>query len=409
MRCVKVTKLKKEVFDRLLLAKSILAASASAVLAKPNPFTVAVDLLRAHDAADLVFAAIIDQQRKMPPGNNAPSMMSCLGLIDATVDKSVAYFRALSDARDGLKHVGNLPNTTQWERVASDTFDKLTGVCRSTLGVSLTGLDESELLTNDEVRAHFTEAKNARDAGKFRGALEEVGKALVVALNCHPNLWGISVGEPKAEDALKLGASGISASDFLQLQEFLPAVSRFSSDPFKVAWKQSGFGHPANWRAEVAGFCVTKGLAVALGVQAASVTPSAFEFEFVYGYRVTAKHDGVEVWEDLVEGQMEETYAENSRPFRNHKRYLNNGESITVSGFAKPLVSDDFSLEGEWIKRVRVSDGDFSSLFPRARAEFVNLRDVEIMCVPRFVGQGFDELPEYMRNLPEIPWVDDAS
>jgi len=100
--------LRKEVLHRLLLAKSVLAPDTSTVAAWPNPHLVAKRLLNAHDAADLVFASIADHQRRLPAKGKAPSMLDCLDLIDSNTGKHTGYFKQLNDARNSLKHVGNL-------------------------------------------------------------------------------------------------------------------------------------------------------------------------------------------------------------------------------------------------------------------------------------------------------------
>jgi hypothetical protein len=152
-------------------------------------------------------------------------------------------------------------------------LQKLSAICLTTLGVSLEQLDESELLSNDEVKAHLAGAKAARVSLDFQLVLEELAKALFIALEHAPGLEQIDAGRAKAEDALKLTAFGISANDFLRLQEFLPRVSGFTSGPEGqveiegVLWKQSGFGHPANWRDDVADFCLSACLSAVLSIQ----------------------------------------------------------------------------------------------------------------------------------------------
>ena|ERR1700722_6134810 len=398
--------LRREVLHRILLAKSILFPGLNTPPGEPNPFLIAKLILNAHDAADLVFAGIADQKRKLSAKSKSPSMLECLELIGTQGKKYAGYFKQLNDARNSLKHVGNLPNTNQWARVGTDVFEKLSTLCRETLGKNLTDLDEIELLENADVQTHLLNAKRLRDADQFQFALAEVGKALHFALLTRIDLWEIRVGHAKAEDALKLTAFGIPANDFLRLQEFLPRISQAAPDaPFEAAWKQSRYGHPANWRIDVVDFCIDTCLEVALGIQGASPVPDAIEFDFVYRYRVTAKKDHVEVWEDLIDDHLEDAYANGPRPFRTLKRYLSGGESISVSPFTKPLVTDDLSLAGEAIKRVRVSYTGFSAIFAQGRAEFVNLDDVEITCVP----QRNDMLHERYHNLPEMPWQDDPN
>ncbi len=401
--------LRKEVLHRLLLAKSILAAGRSAPSGQPNPHLVAKQVLNAHDAADLVFASIADHQRKLGATGKAPSMVECLKLIDSKKSKHEAYFKQLNEARIGLKHVGNLPNTNQWASVAQDVFEKLSSLCQATLSISLEELDESELLSNGEARAHLLAAKTARTSQDFKLALEELAKVLFIALEDAPGLGRIEVGRAKAEDALKLTAFGVSANDFLLLQEFLPMVSGYPSGEdwqFQiegVLWKQSGFGHPGNWRDDVADFCISTCSSVALSIQNAAPVPYAHEFSDVYKYKVTAKEDQVEVWEDLVaEGEhWAEVSSDKARPSRTRKRFLKKGESVIVSPYAHPLVSDDQATSGESIKRVRVSYDPMYGLPRFERAEFVSLAGLDITCVPS------ELYTRWFPALPEIPWEED--
>jgi hypothetical protein len=395
--------LRKEVLHRLLLAKSILSPARNAILGQPNAHLVARQVLNAHDAADLIFAAIADHQGMLPPKSRSPSMLKCLELVSSSENKHAGYFNGLSDARDSLKHIGNLPNTTQWARVGEETFEKLSGICQATLGTTLEGVDEIELLGSDEIKGYLFAAKRFGASQEFKAALEEVGKALCVSLDEHPDLWEIAVGRAKAEDALKLTGFGISANDFLRLQEFLPRVSRVTSEPFKILWTQSKLGHPGNWRADIVDFCSNTCLEVILSIQTASGAPFAVEFGYAYDYSVTAKEDNVEVWEDLVEGHLDDFCVGCPRPFKEHRRYLKAGESITVSAIIQPLVSDDRSPEGEEIKRVRVSADMYALLFPPGRADFVNFSQVEIKCVPR----NSESFRAEFRDLPEIPWHED--
>jgi hypothetical protein len=396
--------LRKEVLHRLILAKSILSPVRTTPRGQPNGHLVAKQVLNAHDASDLVFAAIADQQGKIPHKNNAPAMMQCLQIIDTTAEKHTGYFKQLNDARNSLKHVGNLPNTNQWANVAEDVFEKLSALCEITLDVSLDDLDESNLLLSEEAKAYLCSAKEARASQDLKLALEQIARALFVCLKAAPGMETIEVGRAKAEDALKLTAWGIPANDFLRLQEFLPFISDFPSEDsgeselLNVAWKQSGFGHPGNWREEVIDFCLGAFLVVALGIQNASPVPLAFPFDWLYQYRITAEYDETEVWEDLVTGHF-------SAKSKTTKRYMNKGESITVSVNTQELISDDFSDSGELVKRVRISEHSFGLFFGETeRAEFVDFTRVRITCVPSALTRE----TERFSNLVEIPFQEDS-
>lgn len=392
-------KLRKEVIDRLLLAKSLLLPWVNERQA--NAHLVARALLSAHDAADLVFAAVADHKRKLTAKGRSPSMLDCLSLLGQGAHGYIPYFKQLNDARNSLKHVGNLPNTQQWADVAEDVLRKLSDICRSMVGKALEEITELELVLDQEVRDRLELAGRYERAGEYKSALEETGKALCAILRGQIDLYDIEVGKPKAEDALKLTAFGIPANDFLRLQEFLPQVSRFFGDPYEVRWAQSKFGHPGNWREDAVAFCLDQCRLVALSIQTTSGPPHALDFHTLYQYRVTAKEDDVEVWEDLIEGHFEEIGSQTSRK---HKRYLRKGESIDVSAHARPFVSDDFSLSGELVKRVMVSMDTASVLFgTSARAEFVELEKVKIVCV---AGPLRNLIPQ-TEGLREVDWEPD--
>jgi hypothetical protein len=333
-------------------------------------------------------------------------MMQSLDLIQTTAEKHIGYFQQLNAARNGLKHTGNLPNTSQWASVADDVLDKLSSICEATLQVSLDAVDESELLRDNDTKAYLQAAKRARDSGDFKLALEEIARALCTSFLNMPGTM-FNVGCPKAEDALKLTAFGVPANDFLRLQEFLPAMCDYPSTESNrvnapdISWKQNGFGHPGNWRKEVVDFCLSACLDVALRIQNAPEIPYAIPFEYEYDYKVTAIKDNVEVWDDLIEEQLEQIppFDENEpnvRPFRESKRRLAKGESIILSGKTRPLVSNDRALDGRPIKRLQVSTNDLQGIYPHGKAEFVNLEQVQIICVPK--GSG---------SLPDIPYEED--
>lgn len=99
-------------------------------------------------------------------------------------------------------------------------------------------------------------------------------------------------------------------------------------------------------------------LSVALGIQDAPWMPHAVEFSSLYAYKITAKEEKVEVWEDFVGDHLEKGGFGSSRPFRSTQRYMRKGESIMISAATPRFISEDFSLDGKPIKRVRISRGD---------------------------------------------------
>lgn len=357
-----------------------------------------MQILSAHDAADLTFAAIADHQGKLTKtSQKAPPMMECFELIsfEDSVQKPTLYFRGLNEARNSLKHIGNLPNTQQWARVGADVYEKLSQICRSCLGLGLDEIDESELLRNDEVKNYLAAAKKAIECHESKKALEEIAKALRTLLDQVP-FFTIQVGEAKAEDAIKLSGFGVHANDFLRLQEFLPEARGFGNE-FRITWKQSRFGHPGNWREDVVRFCLDAFLQIAPRIQDAKWIPVALELYHLYEYKVTVKEDNVEVW---VEGKV----LDSGLVTKYEVDRLQKGESRTFSPIHQPLVTDWFDeVERRSFKIVNLREGlmgMIGSILGPSR--FVLFDKVTITCVPT---TGL--MREHFSDLVEIPWSPD--
>lgn len=395
--------LRPEVIQRLLLAKSILGPYRFAPWGEPDDYDVALQVLASHDAADLVFAAIADHQGKF--GNKgskrSPSMTEALGLVDCekTFSKPTTYFSQLNEARDSLKHRGILPNAKQWGRAGQSAYEKLSEVCRVCISFSLDEIDESTLLHNKDVRGYFNQAKDAVGMKQYKKALEEIGKALCILLDENHAVGDIRVGEAKAEHAIKLSGFGVHANEFLRLQEFLPEVSHFGEDPFRITWKQSEFGHPGNWREDVAQFCVEAFLNIAPRIQDAKWIPQAIELSYFYKYKVTAKEETVEIWEEVH--QIMDLHGESVTTKREIGQ-LHKGEPRTFNATHQPIVLTWYDeVEARSYKVVKLQDNFvYSALFP-GPSQFVLFDKVTITCVPTGL------MGEHFPDLVEIPWEPD--
>ncbi|HVB34390.1 MAG TPA: hypothetical protein VNJ52_08490 [Patescibacteria group bacterium] len=398
--------IRPDVVRRILLAKSILSASQAAPWHEPDPHTVAQQVLAAHDASDLVFAAIADHQGRLDKAaKKAPSMPDCLDLINLEdgESKPAVYFRDLNYARNSLKHVGLLPSTQQWAHVGRETYEKLSDLCGRCLGLTLNDLDDSELLLNPEAKAHFVAAKAATGAGDYRRALEELGKALYVLLHSNPALSRAGVGEASAENAIMLSGFGVDANTFLRLQEFLPKVFRLGSAPFDVTWAQSKFGHPGNWREEVAGFCLQAFLQIGPRIQEARWIPLPVELWDLYDYRVTAKEEDVRIWEECHSVTLGFQFAQTKR----EAGKLAKGESVVVSAARQPLVTDWQDQTTGSVDKVVMLPVSGSGLIASILAprRFVVFDKVAITCVPRDLASIREFFPGL--DLAEMPWAED--
>jgi len=293
----------QDVIDRLLVAKDLLEKIRFLPIANPDRYTVARFVLTAHDAAELAIAGIA-RHIGITPKSPQTYLMNYFPLIKNQHPKDEvpgrAYFSQLNTARNGIKHTGVFPDPKQWFHVGEKTHSYVSNWCKSYLNISFDDLDESDMISDPDVKKQYNIARDVLAQDDYKGVLENLALALYSVFENNQALRNLRVGEPRAEDALKLSAFGVHANEFLALQEFLPNVYQA-----KINWEQEKFGHPANWRQNVAEFCLKTFVSVALRIQDAEWIPGAIDFELVYEHKITALVDNVEIVQEKSKGFLE--------------------------------------------------------------------------------------------------------
>ena len=84
------------------------------------------------------------------------------------------YFRQLNNVRIAIKHHGNFPEPQQWYRVGELTYEHLSEWCRRYLDLSFDKLDQSDLITNQEVKDLYDTAMDCFQEGKYKKSLEHL-------------------------------------------------------------------------------------------------------------------------------------------------------------------------------------------------------------------------------------------
>jgi len=379
----------QDVIDRLLVAKDLLEKISSSPIVNPDRYTIARHVLTAHDAAELALAAIAHHLGKLPQSSKSFLMNYFSPIREVHPNEEVPgrdYFSQLNQVRIGIKHTGIFPDPKQWFRVGETTRSYVSTWCDKYLGISLDGLDESDMISDADVKKQYDIAKQAFTDGDYKGVLENLSIALHLLFESNRALHDLQVGTPRAEDALKLSAFGVHANEFLALQEFLPHC--YSGT--EVHWKQEQFGHPANWRRDAAEFCLRVFVSVALRIQDAQWIPGAVEFDFVYEHKVTALVDNVEIVQERSKGLLgpkEKVVV----------RMLKKGESIRgrVKKEGDPITAALLGKEYKPVLRFMSHHYGEPSIFGEIEAD-----KVHITCVPRDNGI----FREYFPDLSEIEY-----
>lgn len=313
------------------------------------------------------------------------------------------FFAQLNRVRVDVKHHGLFPDPKQWARVGEFAYGYVSEWCSRYLGTSLDDLDESSLLNDPGVKAHYDRAREAAPEGNYRETLEELARGLIILFEKSAALRGLVVGKPSAEDAIKLLGFGVHARDFLRLQEFLPEVS---GSGVEVRWKQNEFGHPANWRGDSASFCLRSFLDVALKLQDAAWIPGAVPFGLIYDHKFTAVREGVEIWTDVpvreVGGPILGPYLGPTR--REIVKILRAGESLRgvarlvpgtgLFGLGSLLGCDEPPEPSD--KTIEIYGG----LVDGGVSGFVRFSDVKVTCVPK----DSDWVRKHFGELSEVDW-----
>lgn len=309
------------------------------------------------------------------------------------------YFRNLNATRSLLKHQGLFPDTRQWARVGETVFQHITKWCWDYLTESFTGLDESALLLNADVKRLYDEAKQSARQRDYKTTLEKLAFALSMVFEENAALRGFEAGDSRAEDAIRVLGFGIHGNDFLALQQFLPHIRRWGADANVAKWQQSTFGHPGNWHDSSATFCLQTFVDVAVKLQGAQWIPGALVRGVLYDQQVETLKDEVEFWRNVPERKLSSPFEVFSnigaKTKRENKQLLpRKGEKMKASvSLASKAASESFL-------GIQTDERTLLVMLTNFEAWYVRASDVKVTCVPKESG----DVKEHFGWLPEIEW-----
>jgi len=382
--------MKQEVIDRLLVAKDLLGRIRFLPITRPDRVTLAMYILSSHDAAELTFAAIASHINVLPDRNKSYLMDYISAFKQKYPNGEVPgrdFFSQLNSVRVNIKHQGIFPDYKQWCHVGERTYDYLSECTEKYMKILFDDLDESALLADENVKSLYDEARISFEQDNYKATLEKIGQAFYMLFESNKALRNLHVGDPRAEDAIKLSAFGINSNDFLALQEFLPAVYKDLKSNPKIVWHQEKFGHPANWNENSADFCLRTFLHVAIRIQEAEWIPGAIEFSTLYEHKITAIADEVEIVQEPPQYLVDPGE-------RKVVRILKKGESL------RGLVSKPSELSSMlYLNRKKKDVVTFINLEEKLSGD-IETDKVKITCVPK----EHPVIKEYFPDLPVIEY-----
>jgi hypothetical protein len=404
--------LKQQVVDRLLLSKSLLDRIRFQPIAVHDRHAVATNIITAHDAAELAIAAIADELDCLPANRAKTFLMDYFDPIEKKNGASPHgrdYLRQLNDVRNLLKHQGLYPDGRQWSRVAESVYQDVAKWCLDYLNIAFGELDESALLSDPEVKKLYDDAKQAATDGNYKQALEKIAVALSLVFENNAALRGLTVGNARSDEVIRLSGFGVHANDFLALQQFLPRVASYGEKQGVSEWKQSGFGHPGNWREDTVNFCLGAFLDVAIKIQDARWIPGALPRSVLYDQEIEALKDNVEIWTEVRKNNKGEVLSgfDLFTPGEVHREVilvLNRGTKLRASvsvaeessgNSAKDAFFGGGIKTGRLLRVMGFSEEQKLNIYGNVLAS-----DVKVSCVPR----NDDFIRSYFPNLEALDW-----
>jgi hypothetical protein len=360
-------------------------------------------ILTAHDAAELAAAAIADHL-----GVTGLSAKTYLMDYPAKIQGAcssvgpfpgISFLKQLNDARISFKHHGNLPDARTWFRVIENTWAWIDEWCSTYLGSALEEINLEALIEDPTVKACYLNAKAECEQGRYRRALEWLGQALYMTLDRFPGIRYPVFGTRSSEHALLLTAFGVRPSDFLNMEEFLPRISKDSkSGELCVEWNLRGTGHPGNWTEGNVRFRLTVCVDIILKIQHAPWSPSPIQFDWIFDDVIEPKGDSVDIWEYTYTAGFDTLNPFQKPSGRKTIRTLMRGESLRcrlspsrAQDREEPLFQGSlFDPTMEDAEIFRITSKELPS-----RSAYVERKDVSVSYLPReddFVRTYFPHL-----------------
>jgi hypothetical protein len=173
--------LRSDVLDRLLLSRALLRTFPDSPAPETDRYRVGLQVLSAHDAAELAISAIADHCHKTPAKQQLFLLDYFGALQDIFPDKQTPgrdYFTRLNTVRNNLKHRGIFPEPKTWNSVGDRVNEFVNDWCLAGLKIRFDSVDRSELLTTPTVRENFDKAKAAMNTGQYKEVMACLGFAL---------------------------------------------------------------------------------------------------------------------------------------------------------------------------------------------------------------------------------------
>jgi hypothetical protein len=399
------------ILNRLISARFLLENSGPRLNRHSDARAVAHAVLISHDAAELALTAFADHLKLgLPDRTEFPKLIEQLKAqsVFSSGFPGDVFFNKLNKVRVAFKHHGVLPDSGSWFDVVDTTLGHLDDASKLVLGTGFSEIDTANLIADTKVKRWIVKAREKKETGDFKEALEMLARALYRSNVLFPSGVQITPGDPNAQQALVLSGYGIDPSAYIVLQQLLPSVSSEA-----LVWNLHATGHEMNWTEENVAFATDALVSLVITLQHARPRPQPLKFEDVFVDVLTINTSSPDVRKISLLSLSEEFAVRDSGVALTDfvvGDTIRGRVSVCYDESGEVLEQDSWSADGaEWLRVDGASSSkyDFRSLFFEAlvvKRAHVDISYEEIVRPPIFEGTELKpDVKDFLDNFYDIP------
>lgn len=298
------TKIRKEVNQRIVLAKLLQRAGETSCARCNNQMAFTKGILLLHDAVEAALGAIADHLNVRLKDKNY--LMNYYDLIEKEdkQNRTVPYktqMLNLNTLRNNAKHQGILPDPKSNIHFPITVHALLEEVCQTYLNLDFDSVSLKSLIRNKKILDYIEKSEKEIEKGKIKEGLILLAYAMYHICESSTIPWLFRERETtlqftrpyEIEYRVELIEHGVDPFLYYRFKNLTPMIVRSKNTGGLLYYWNKNYGHSANWTSINAHFCLDFCIDTAL----------KFQREEYEGYKLTYY---TEVFEDIIEPLNEE-------------------------------------------------------------------------------------------------------
>lgn len=259
-------KIRDEVYNRIILAKTLLRAGTDACENKRDRMTFTKGILLLHDAAEAALGAVADHLQT--PLKEKSALLDYYNLIQGKdpAKRTVPYKRQminLNTLRNNAKHQGILPGPITNSHFPTTVSALINDLCETYLELDFSTVSLKSLIKSEKVRKLVDSAEEDIKKGEIENALVALAFAIHYVCEDFPSRLFVLKDDKSPllppethtiEHTVKLLQHGVDPYLYNRFKALTPMLAMEKKTGNIIHWWDQHYGHPANWTPENAKF-----------------------------------------------------------------------------------------------------------------------------------------------------------